>query len=340
MGYTNGLLSALSHAQSGVTLTDLVYEYDPDGQLTAIVDQLDPAKSKTISYDALNRLVQVAEGIPAPAGVPVPIEDYAYDGEGNRTASHLSGLYSSNDHNQLLEDDSYVYAYDDKGNRISRTAKVGGVVETYSYDSQNRLVGYTDGTTTATYAYDALNRRIAKTVDGVVTAFVYDTWGTDISTASDILMDFTDGTLNRRWLHSGRVDEPLSHEKYSGDSTPGAGSVYEMYADRMGSITKVVDVATGAVVADYSYDAFGQQTQFAGALFQYYGFTGRETDPESGLIYYRARTYDPAVGVFVQSDPAGFSGSGPNLYSYSMEDPYGWVDPTGLNSVGTSIGVG
>ena len=70
MGYTNGLLSALSHAQSGVTLTDLVYEYGPDGQLTAIVDQLDPAKSKTISYDALNRLVQVAEGIPAPAGVP------------------------------------------------------------------------------------------------------------------------------------------------------------------------------------------------------------------------------------------------------------------------------
>ncbi|HHI70325.1 MAG TPA: hypothetical protein ENJ91_04935 [Rhodobacteraceae bacterium] len=94
----------------------------------------------------------------------MPIEDYAYDGEGNRTASHLSNVYSANDHNQLLEDDDYTYAYDDKGNRISRTAKVGGVVETYSYDSQNRLVGYSSPTTTATYAYDALNRRIAKTV--------------------------------------------------------------------------------------------------------------------------------------------------------------------------------
>jgi len=35
MGYTNGLLSALSHVQSGVTLTDLAYEYGVDGQLAA-----------------------------------------------------------------------------------------------------------------------------------------------------------------------------------------------------------------------------------------------------------------------------------------------------------------
>jgi hypothetical protein len=26
----------------------------------------------------------------SPGGVPVPVEDYAYDGEGNRTASYLS----------------------------------------------------------------------------------------------------------------------------------------------------------------------------------------------------------------------------------------------------------
>jgi hypothetical protein len=68
--------------------------------------------------------VQVAEGLPVTmGGVPFPVEDYAYDGEGNCTASHLSAIYASNDHNQLLEDDSYTYAYDAKGNRISRTAK-------------------------------------------------------------------------------------------------------------------------------------------------------------------------------------------------------------------------
>ena len=170
MGYTNGLLTALMHAQSGVTLTDLAYTYGPDGQLTAILDNLDPIKSEAISYDALNRLVQVAEGLPVSlGGVPIPVEDYAYDGEGNRTASHLSAVYASNDHNQFLENDTYTYAYDAKGNRVSRTANAGGAVETYTYDSQNRLVGYT-GAQVATYAYDALDRRIAKTVDGVVEA--------------------------------------------------------------------------------------------------------------------------------------------------------------------------
>ncbi len=74
--------------------------------------------------------------------MPLPVEDYAYDEEGNRTASHLSALYSSNAHNQLEEDDSYSYAYDARGNRTSRTSKATGAVETYSYDSQNRLIGF------------------------------------------------------------------------------------------------------------------------------------------------------------------------------------------------------
>ncbi|MCB2127940.1 MAG: hypothetical protein KDE03_02390 [Rhodobacteraceae bacterium] len=157
-----------------MTLTDLTYAYDPDGQLTAILDNLDPSQSQAISYDALNRLVQVAEGVPvAQGGVPVPVEDYAYDGEGNRTASHLSAMYSSNGHSQILEDEGYSYAYDAKGNRISRTAKADGAVESYAYDSQNRLVGYSSATTTARYAYDALDRRIAKSVDGAETAYVY-----------------------------------------------------------------------------------------------------------------------------------------------------------------------
>jgi len=144
-GYTNGLLTALSHIQSGVVLTDLAYGYDVDGQLLAITDNLDPTRSLRISYDDLNRLVQVDQG--DPAGVPLRIEDYAYDGEGNRLASHLSNFYASNAHNQLLEDDSYTYAYDARGNRISRTDKATDAVETYSYDSQNRLIGYASDTT-------------------------------------------------------------------------------------------------------------------------------------------------------------------------------------------------
>jgi len=48
-----------------------------------------------------------------------------------------------------------------------------------------------------------------------------------------------------------------------------------------------------------------------------YGFTGRAYDPESGLYYYRARTYDPAVGRFLQSDSLGFAAGDTNLYAYT-----------------------
>jgi YD repeat-containing protein len=43
---------------------------------------------------------------------------------------------------------------------------IGGE-ETYTYDSQNRLIGYSYPRTKAACAYDALDRRIDKTVDGV-----------------------------------------------------------------------------------------------------------------------------------------------------------------------------
>ncbi|MDA7966140.1 RHS repeat-associated core domain-containing protein [Ruegeria sp.] len=339
--YTNGLLSALTHAQSGVTLTDLEYTYDPDGQLTAILDRLDPAQSKHISYDDLNRLVQVRQGIPPiDGGVPVPIEDYAYDEEGNRTFSTNSGGYESNAHNQLLEDDTYRYAYDARGNRISRTEKATDAVETYAYDSQNRLIGYGSDSSTAAYAYDALDRRIAKTVGGNGTAYVYDYSTDDPLAHDDITLEFdTSGpaTLTRRWAHSNAVDEPVGFEEYTSTSGAGAGSERAMFADRQGSVLWVTDPASGSVVASYEYDGYGQVAQTFGALMQPYGYTGREYDLETGLYYYRARVYDPATGKFLQMDPIGFASGSHNLYTYANRNPFNFNDPDGLTATSPKL---
>jgi RHS repeat-associated protein len=266
----------------------------------------------------------------AQGGVPIPVEDYAYDGEGNRTASHLSLAHLANDHNQFLEDDSYTYAYDSKGNRVSRTAKVGGVVETYAYNSQNRLVGYANPTTTATYAYDALDRRVAKTVDGVTEAWVYDSADLSDSTASNTALTFRAGALIKRWLFGPQVDEPLAYENYTGTTASGSGSVIELLANRLGSIITAISVSTGAVAAEYDYDSFGTRTETA-TLDQPYGFTGREHDAESGLMHYRARAYDPETGLFLQRDPLGFSAGDLNLYRYVWNDPHNWKDPSGLD---------
>jgi len=333
-GYTNGLLTALNHAQSGVALTDLTYTYDVEGQLTSILDAIDPAKSKFVSYDDLNRLVQVDEGLPPIfGGTPLPVEDYAYDEEGNRTASHLSALYASNDHNQLLEDDTSTYTYDDKGNRVSKTSKTTGEVETYSYDSQNRMIGYTSATTSASYAYDAMERRIAKNVDGMQVAYIYDASAEDPLGYDDIVMEFdTSGAalLTRRWLHSNKVDEPVGFEAYSVTSGAGSGNERSMFADRQGSILWVTDPESNAVLAEYEYSGYGAVSQIQGTLAQPFGYTGREFDAESGLYHYRARSYDPSIGMFVQSDPIGFHSGTANLFEYADASPFSGNDPTGL----------
>ena len=55
----------------------------------------------------------------------------------------------------------------------------------------------------------------------------------------------------------------------------------------------------------------------------------RESDPETGLYYYRARYYDPAPGRFLNEDPVGFD-AGPNFYRYVSNNPVNEVDPSGL----------
>ena len=94
-----------------------------------------------------------------------------------------------------------------------------------------------------------------------------------------------------------------------------------MFADWLGSVS--------SVVASNECDSFGQRTA-TGNLPQRYGFTGREHDAESGLIYFRARTYDPASGQFLQRDPIGFAAGDLNIYAYTWNDPYNWKDPSGL----------
>ncbi|WP_316015597.1 RHS repeat-associated core domain-containing protein [Roseobacter sp. HKCCA0434] len=56
---------------------------------------------------------------------------------------------------------------------------------------------------------------------------------------------------------------------------------------------------------ELSYEAFGLTTETGRA--RPYGFTGREIDRGTWLCHYRARSYDPRTGTFLQSDPIGFA---------------------------------
>jgi RHS repeat-associated protein len=88
------------------------------------------------------------------------------------------------------------------------------------------------------------------------------------------------------------------------------------------------------VVYHIRYDSFGKITSETNAAVDFlFAYTGRERDEETGLYYYRARYYDPAVGRFVSEDPLGLAAGDTNLVRYVGNFSIGSVDPTGENQI-------
>jgi RHS repeat-associated protein len=106
--------------------------------------------------------------------------------------------------------------------------------------------------------------------------------------------------------------------------------------DRLGS-TKGLTDDNQTVTDVYNSDAFGNPLQNTGTTPNHYRFTGEQHDPQTGLIYLRARYYNPATGRFLTQDTwQGQRGKPITLhrYLYANANPVVFVDPTGHMSLG------
>jgi RHS repeat-associated protein len=86
------------------------------------------------------------------------------------------------------------------------------------------------------------------------------------------------------------------------------------------------------------FNAWGSKLAGSGTV-PTFGYTGREPD-STGLMYYRARYYDPGIGRFASRDPIGLLG-GVNRYEYVDSSPIDYADPTGecpMCAAGAAIG--
>jgi len=91
----------------------------------------------------------------------------------------------------------------------------------------------------------------------------------------------------------------------------------------------------GNAIAEYVYRPFGETWLEAGARFRYL-YTGQEQDFETGLYFYNARYYDARLARFTQPDtivPGAFDPQALNRYSYALNNPLRYTDPTGNESV-------
>ena len=87
-------------------------------------------------------------------------------------------------------------------------------------------------------------------------------------------------------------------------------------------------ISSGAVQTEYTFEPFGKATATGGSSSNAFTFTGREDDG-TGLLFYRARYYDPSRQRFLSEDPTGFGGGDANLYAYTFNSPTNFTDPTG-----------
>ena len=303
--FDNDLLKRITDASSSTTLFDRQYTYNSARQISQIVE---PTRSRTFGYDNADRLTSVTDAT-------YGNESYNYDDVGNRTSSHLSTTYGyqSGQFNRLTSTNSATYQFDANGNTVQKTEGLNSWQ--YAWNHDNRMTTATVGTDSAEYTYDALGRRVRRYVAGGAedTKFIHD--------GLDVLVDDDGGTLTK-YLNGGRIDKKLRVQQGS--------SVNYLLADHLGSTSGLTD-SWGAITSQTAYDSFGNQTA---SMSTRYGFTGRERDDFSGLMYYRARFYDPNLGRFMSEDPIGFGGGDVNLYGYVWSDPMHYTDPMGLDGWG------
>ncbi|WP_435106960.1 RHS repeat-associated core domain-containing protein, partial [Arhodomonas sp. AD133] len=60
-------------------------------------------------------------------------------------------------------------------------------------------------------------------------------------------------------------------------------------------------------------------------------FAGGLYDPDTGLVRFGARDYDPEVGRWTAKDPILFAAGSANIYAYVAGNPANVVDPSGLS---------
>lgn len=308
-------LSAMRHrrASDDAVLHDLIYTRDMNSNVLSLSDAEGP---HGYFYDGLQRLLQVMH----PAAGSQPDEQYSYDGNGNRSSSHLSANYlygyaQGQGGNQLVQDDSYDYTYDLAGGLLRRTDRLTGAYDQFTYDHRGRVTQISHHAQNGAKqhgvvnVYDGLDRRIRSVVDGIGVNFIYDF-------ENPILKLDDRGVVLSRRMYGLVIDDALAEEV--------AGQTRWFLTDEVGTLRDLIS-DTATVLLHRVYDSFGRLLGSSGsATDNDLTFTAREAIAGFDFDHFRARTYDPGTGRFLQEDPYA-----PFSYDYAWGNPLSYFDPLG-----------
>jgi RHS repeat-associated protein len=306
------------------TLKRYGYVYDPAGNRTT--EQIDDAPLQA-SYNNMNRMLTQQAGntfyfsgtLSKPATVTIQGKSAtvsatntftgtaaANSGTVSITARDYSGNQRTNTYQLSPTGTTKSFTYDANGNLT------GDGTRTFEWDAENRLTAINNGTQRSEFSYDGLSRRIriVEKTSGATTSDLRYLW-----CAEDLCeqRDSTGATTTARYFPQG--------EQQGTDA-------FFYTRDHLGSIRELVD-STGNIRARYDYDPYGRVTKLSGDKDASFTFAGDYMHWPSSLLLTHFRAYDSNTGRFISQDPIFLFG-GSNYYSYVLNNPENYVDPSGL----------
>ena len=308
--YRRSLVTAITNSVDAIAVETFAYTYDALGH---------PMSRNSDSFGYNNRSEVTSATV---SGVPA---SYGYDDIGNSTNFIANCLnqytlygsvplceFSYDLDGNLLSDGVFTYAYD-AANRLSSVTSNGVLLVTNFYDTQGRLVKKVSAEAETTFFYDAWNlieERIAYT-NGTTSTINYH-WGRDLSGS----LQGVGGVGGLLYLTVSNSNSQLQ--------------LYVPFYDSNGNITHYCD-ANGNIVAQYTYDAFGNLLSATGPMagFFRHRFSTKYYDAEMGLYYYGYRFYTPTLMRWLNRDPIAESG-GLNIYCFCKNNGTQRIDILGL----------
>jgi RHS repeat-associated protein len=285
--------------------------YDAAGQLTNIWEQM--ANTLPIAWFRFNwnsnATVNWEFLAPPPHSVTVPTRTMTYDSD-NRLYQFQGPSMGS----------LQSVSVDSDGNLTSGPL-TNDTFAAYTYDARNRLSNAGGVTNT----YDPAGNRVGVTIGTNITRFVVN----PNANLPQVLMRIKNGVTNYYVYGPGLL--------YQVTETATGTNTLTYHFDYRGS-TIALSGDNGVVTDRIEYSLYGLTTYRAGTSdtpFLFNGKFGVMTDPD-GLLYMRARFYNPYLCRFISADPSGFGG-GLNFYAYANANPVSYLDPFGLGAVSDNL---
>lgn len=345
----NSKIETIDHKLGNLSISSFGYVYDGRNLVT---QRTSTNVTENYFYDDNGQIIDVRSPTNS-------TESFSYDGLGNRLSDLVGSYIYNTNTKRLTEDANYFYAYDNNGNITAKNPKnSSSKAYRFKYTSQNQLrevsiLPNANGSVeqVITYDYDVLGRRMRKTIQDMVTPvnsnlsfYQYD--GDSVILESKFSNQVGSSELVGIYTHGLLTDDVLAVY------VPPAGVTYKkakvsgnyyFLKDGQGTISALAS-ASGQISQKYVYSSFGEITKVLDGsgleitndlnVDNQYTFTGREFDKETKTYFFRARTYDPSTGRFLQQDPHPGDIRNPasyaNKYNYVENSPLNFLDLMGL----------